>query len=288
MAVHPGRVLVCCVAENRPRDAREVHLLFSSLLRFGGALAHCRKAALFVEGVDPGVAATLAAMGVETSVVSRVDPRCPTANKIRMFERADDIDWLVALDTDIAVAGDFSSHLRGTSVRAKPVDRDPLDPTAWQALFDRFDVAAPTGRYLTTMDHTETTAYFNTGVLLVPGALSGELAAVWSSLIGPVLDACRDIPALNPHRYFTDQFALTLALSRLGLDVDPLAPELNFPTPWAIHPAWQPDDVDPLLLHHHHRMTPGGTLRPGEHRLANVAIDRVNAWLTAAEEERAS
>lgn len=280
MALTPERVLVCCVAENRPRDALEVRLLFGSLLRFGGALAGCRKAAFFVEGVDPGVAESLAAMGVETPVVSRVDPRCPPANKIRMLEGADGLDWVVALDTDIAVAGDFSAQLRGPSVRAKPVDRDPLAPAVWQALFDRFGLRLPAQRYLTTMENTETTTYFNSGVLLVPGALSSELAATWTSLIGPVLDACRDLPALAPHRYFTDQFALTLALSRLGLDVDPLAPELNFPTPWAVHPAWRPDDIDPLLLHHHHRMTPGGALGPSEHRRPNAAIDRINAWVT--------
>src|SRR5690242_20202924 len=97
---HPERIMVSRVAEDRPRDRREVLLLFGSLLRFGGAIACCRKAVFFVERADPHVVRRLAAMGVETQVVRRVDRRCAHANKIRMLAVDDDLDWLVALDTD--------------------------------------------------------------------------------------------------------------------------------------------------------------------------------------------
>jgi hypothetical protein len=271
-------VLVACVAENRLRDHREVLLLFRSLVRLGGSLAACRKAAWFVEHIDPHISRQLAVLGVETRVVSRLNSRCPHANKIRMLTEADDaVDWVVALDTDIAVAGDFSARLGGGTVRAKPVDYDPLPRHQWHQLFDYFGLRLPPERYLTTFDRAETIAYFNSGVLLVPRPLATELGAAWASFVGLVLDAYPDLPSLAPHAFFTDQFALTLALADRGIHVDTLPLALNFPTHRSIDGSFQPDDVRPLILHHHHRMTSEGELLICGYRAPDDAITAVNA-----------
>jgi hypothetical protein len=271
------RVLVACVAENRPRDSREVLLLFQSLLRLGGALARCRRVAFFVDHVDAHLHRQLSTIGVETRVVARVDVRCPHANKIRMLMDVGDVDWVVALDTDVAVAGDFSRQLTGATVRARPVDHDPLSMPQWTSLFERFALQPPVERHLTAFGHRETIPYFNSGVLIVPGALAGRLATEWVVFVRSLIDAYAELPSIAPHAFFTDQFALALALTRQGVRVDPLPLEMNFPTHRPVHPSWQPDDVEPLLLHHHHRITTDGALLPCGYRGPDIAIAAVNA-----------
>jgi hypothetical protein len=271
-------VLVACVAEDRPRDRDEVRLLFRSLQRLGGGLAGCRQLACFVERVDGAFRDQLAALGVESRVVARVDPRCPHANKIGMLAEADPaVDWVVALDTDVAVAGDLSPHLRGGTVRAKPADHDPLGLPQWAALFRHFGRPPPAARHRTTLDAAATVAYFNSGVLLVPGALAAPLAARWAGFVGRVLDARAALPALGRHAFFTDQIALALALADLEIAVDPLPLALNFPTHLRVHPSHEPDGVEPLLLHHHHRRSADGAVRPCGYRGPDRAIAAVNA-----------
>ena len=53
----------------------------------------------------------MADLGVTIEVVEPVDPRCPQANKLRMLETTEDCDYLVALDTDVVVARDFSPYI---------------------------------------------------------------------------------------------------------------------------------------------------------------------------------
>jgi hypothetical protein len=283
-AINSERVLVACVAEDRPRDGREVLLMFHSLLRLGGGLAHCRRIAFFVDHVDTRLSRQLFSIGVETRVVGRVDVRCPHANKIRMLmDIGDDTDWVVALDTDVAVAGDISRHLAGANVRAKPVDSDPLSMPQWSSLFDRFALEPPPERYLTTFDRRETIAYFNSGVLIVPGVLATHLAAEWTSFVKSVIGVYDELPAIAPHAFFTDQFALALALARRDIRVNPLPLEMNFPTHRPIHPCWQPDNAEPLLLHHHHRITEDGALLSCGYRGPDNAITAVNAATCAQE-----
>jgi hypothetical protein len=96
------------VAEDRKRDHREVHLLFQSLQLLGGTLARCRQVACFVDHIDASFREQLDEIGVEARVVARVDGRCPYANKIRMLMEVDaGVDWIVGLDTDIAVGRQF-------------------------------------------------------------------------------------------------------------------------------------------------------------------------------------
>jgi hypothetical protein len=275
-SVDESRVLVTCVAEDRERDRREVYLLFRSLQRFGGRMAHSSQVACFVEHVDARFCQQLTAIGVQTRVVNRLDERCAHANKIRMLMDIDaDVDWVVALDTDIAVAGDFSPHLTGPTVRAKPVDYDPLSLEQWLSLFDHFGLEMPPERYVTTFNGSETIAYFNSGVLLVPAGLAARLAGAWVVLVERVLNAYADLPAIARHAFFTDQFALALALRQQRITVDPLPLCMNFPTHGPVHPSSQPDNVEPLLLHHHH-LTEGGVLLRCGYAAPDRAIAAVN------------
>ena len=241
-------------------------------------MARCSQVACFVDHVDPGFGRRLSAIGVRTRVVTRLSRQCPHANKIRMLTDIDaNVDWIVALDTDIAVAGDFSAHLTGAAVRAKPVDYDPLSLAQWGELFGYFGLAVPAERYITTCHGTETIAYFNSGVLLVSAGLAQRLAVAWAALVERVLNAYSDLPAIARHAFFTDQFALALALRRQEITVDPLPLGMNFPTHAPVHPSSQPHDVEPLLLHHHHRVTEGGALLPSGYQAPDRAIAAVNA-----------
>lgn len=190
-----------------------------------------------------------------------------------------DVNRVVALDTDIAVAGDFSPHLKGATVRAKPVDYDPLSVEQWASLFDNFGLTMPPERYITTFQGSETIAYFNSGVLLAPAVLAARLAEAWAAFIGRVLDSYSGFPAIATHAFFTDQFALALALREQGINVDPSPLCMNFPTHGSVHPASQPDSVQPLFLHHHHRATKDGALLPCGYRAPDRAIAAVNAMV---------
>jgi hypothetical protein len=241
-------------------------------------MAHCSQVACFVDHVDTRFSQQLSAIGVQTRVVTRLDERCAHANKTRMLMDIDaDVDWVVALDTDIAVAGDFSPYLTGATVRAKPVDYDPLSLVQWISLFDHFGLAVPPERYVTTLDGSETIAYFNRGALLVPAKMAARLAGAWAALVGRVLNAYPDLPAIARHAFFTDQFALALALRLEDITVDPLPLCMNFPTHISVHPSSQPHNVEPLFLHHHHRVTAGGVLMPCGYQAPDQAIAAVNA-----------
>ena len=239
-------------------------------------MSDARCAAKFVGSVDPATARRLQGLGVGVEVVDRVDPRSPHANKIRVLEGAGDVDVLVALDNDIAVAGDFSAYLDGGSVGAKPEDLDPLTPEQWARLYDHFGLAVPPQRYRTTFTWAETVAYFNTGVLCLPGRHVGLLHDTWMSQVRRLLDSADALPDVAKWRIYQEQIAFALAVAQARVPFHALPLEMNFPTHAAIHPAWAPDAVVPALIHHHHRLWSDGRIMPTGYAGADARIAAVN------------
>jgi len=278
------RVLVATVVENRPPFVHEAELLFRTLRRFGGDLSRARCVAHFVGFADPAAVERLANLGVSTEVVEPFDERYPHANKIRMLETAArDFDYLVALDTDIVVARDFSAHVMGASVALKPVDGERLTLKQWESLFARFGLALPLARYTTSNGMDETVPYFNSGVLVIPRDHVQPLAAAWGSFVRRLLDMGADVPEIADYRFFTDQFALALALAEARLPFRPLPLEMNFPTHRPTHPALEPDRLNPYLIHHHHRVSPAGEVLPCSYATVDAAIADVNRYLQEGE-----
>lgn len=275
------RVLVATVTENRPPFVHEAELLFRTLRQFGGTLSHARCVAHFVGSADPAAVERLDKLGVATEIVEPFDERCPHANKIRMLETAEDFDYLVALDPDIVVTRDFSAHVMGASVAAKPVDNERLTLKQWEGLFARFGLALPPARYTTSCAMAETVPYFNSGVLVVPRNHVQPLAAAWGSFVRRLLDTGTDVPSVVDHRFFreSDQFALTLALAEARLPFRGLPLELNFPTHRPIHPDLDPHRLNPYLIHHHHRVSPAGEVLPCSYAMVDAAIADVNHYL---------
>lgn len=281
IAIDPRRVVVATVFENRMPYAGETEVLFRTLLANGGRLADARKIAYSVGPAHPLVVEVLGDLGVEVREVAPFDERCPHANKLAMFEPVPDSDLLLALDTDIAFAGDPLPWLSGTSVAAKPVDADPIGLELWPDLFTARGLKLPSARHLTLMTGAETIGYFNSGVVAVPTRWCEALRSAWADEISWLLDHGDQLPErFVDQSFFTDQFGLALALARLDLPVRALPAELNYPTHIPVARALLPDTVEPILLHHHHRTDPDeGTLLPTGAPGPDSAIAVVNAEL---------
>lgn len=277
------RLIVACVAEPREPYCGEVELLFRTLRRLGGNLAGARAVAYFVGRPGAEIRKTLAALDVSVRIVDPFDARCPHANKLRMLECRDEYEYLLALDTDIAVAGDFSSEILGASIAAKPADQDLLTIEEWSELFSGFGLELPQARYVTSFALKETIPYFNSGVLLLPRPFVDPLREQWSTRIRGFLDAPEKLRANDKLGYYIDQIALALALAAGRFPIRALPLSMNFPTHSRIHGAHRPGRIQPLLLHHHHRRAENGTLRHCTHEVANRCIDQVNQAILAIE-----
>lgn len=278
----PRRIIVATTFEDTQSLTMETEILFRTLARYGGQLAGARRIACSVGPPDPFVAEVLEDLGVELRVTERFDERCPHANKLAMLELVDEsTDLLLALDTDVAIAGDPLPWLTADAVLAKPVDVETVSVGVWQQLFDTRGVRMPAARYLTAFTAATTIAYFNSGVLGVPAHLCRPLHEAWATEVRWLLDEGYDVlpSAFAERRFFTDQFALALALARLELPVRALPIECNFPTNHPLHPVLRPEERRPLLLHHHHRLQSDGQLLACDHAGANAAIERVNEEL---------
>lgn len=277
----PARIRVAATFDAAGMDPLEPVALFASIASEGGALAAASRRLDHVGPLDPQLAELMDVFDVECRAVERVHPHVPHLNKLRMLEDNDDVDYVLALDTDIVVLGDPLPFLRADAVAAKPVDQNPLDDDSWTALFAAFGLDVPPARHLTSF-HAETVpAYFNSGVVGVPSACADRLLARWLALACELVDRYDELPAsIGEKRFFTDQFALALALAELRLPVRALPISCNYPTNEPLHLLHDPDLIRPRILHHHHQLRSDGTLELPLHAAARDAVAVFNARLT--------
>jgi len=276
----PTRIVVATTFENRAPYVSEVEILFRTLATYGGELARARRIACCVGAPDPFVVEVLGDLDVEVREVAPFDERCPHANKLAMLELAVDGDLVLALDTDIAIAGDITPWLTTSAISAKIADNETVGLANWPSLFAARGVELPPARYLNDHAGRETIPYFNSGVVAVPSAMCAPLLAEWGDAVRWLLDSYDELPALFTDRsFFTDQFAFALAIARLDAPVRALPLELNFPTHIPLHPTVGPEHVSPLLVHHHHLLEADGQLKPCAYRAPNAAIERINVEL---------
>jgi hypothetical protein len=282
----------------------EVALLFRSLEAFGGELRRARRRVYFVNDCAAQTEARLRELGVEVRVVPDVEARFRFANKLAMLrEEPEGTQVLVAIDSDVVVAGDFSAYLDPDVVQAKQPDGDLLTLELWRELFDHFGLELPPERYATSVRPGWTHAYFNTGVLLIPGTSLQPLYERWLHYVRAMVDEPDALPAVVEHMrplvphyegataheleplFYAEQWGLALALRELRLPYAALPLALNFPTIYEdeqrpgeyLRERFTPVTTTPLLLHHHHR-TDGG-LRPTGYRAPDATIARVNERL---------
>lgn len=273
-----------CVAENRPDWHSRAYNLALSCLTVRSA-SPVRFIANFVDGIDPAAGRRIESLGAEVRVVSRVDPRNPYLNKLRMLELgpAGDFDVLAALDCDTIVVRDLSPHLSPDSVGAKPADVDRLTPEQWRRLYDALGMAQPTGTFIATSSGQRMGPYFNSGVLLVPRAYCAPLLDAWTEMTERVLAVYREHPAIIPEqwRFHLDQYALACALAAAAIPVRGLPSELNYPTHVRVRAA-AGRRIEPVILHYHKNVTAGGFLTRSRSKELNCDLHAFNLRRAAA------
>lgn len=283
----PRSVTLRTVAECEPASIVEALALARSLRAFGGSHAEAPCEVHFVERLpdDPGAFEEL---GVKLVPVDRFDERCPHANKLRVHYPVE-TDYLLAVDCDVVVAGDFSRFLTGEAVASAVDWGDWMVPGGWEKLFDAAGIPFPAERMLTTRLWQETVHYPNSGVLVVPQRHIEALHAEWSKRVRELLEAAerRDWWG-NKQHYFADQISLALANHSGAFPSRVLPIEMNWLLKFDDLPAeLAPERRRPLLLHSIHRMDfESGHLLPHRYPLVEEAIRRYNALLEPVAEEQ--
>ncbi len=271
------QILISTQGPNRHPFTLEIKYLFTTLNRYGGKLADAQKIACFSEPVDSKTANELEKLGVKIMIVNDIDKRCPHASKIQNLSLFQDenFEFLIALDTDVLIINDFSEFIDQSKISAKPVDNDPLSIDDWKNLFGYFGLEVPKERYMTHFTMQETIPYFNSGVLLIPKKFIKILYETWKKYVLRLLSSYEDLPKIKKHSFFTDQFALSLALKDAGMPHNALPLEMNFPTHMDVHKDCNPNKINPYLLHYHH-LTPSNTIAHCSYENINKIIDQLN------------
>ena len=275
----PASVVVSCVLEQKHPYNSETVMLYRTLDGNGGPLSNARRRAVCVGPLDDETTGQLEALGVEIVFADPIIPEYPHANKIRMFEAREGDELIVAVDTDVTVAGDFSGWLDPNAAACKPVDQTPLSEATWRRVFNYFGLELPTARYMTHFNADLVVPYFNTGVVVMPARYTADLREVWERYVRELWANYGSIDEeIANEPFFTDQYAFALTLVDLEIPMMPLPIEMNFPTHWPVHPLFEPDKVEPLLVHHHHR-TENGRVLPTAYAGPNRSIAKINTAL---------
>lgn len=278
-----NQVIISCVSPNNENNFLKVNNLVKSIRKLGGALSDTRLIVNFVDFVNNEFRKSLKAYGVEIRTVKTFDKRCPHANKLRMLEIDNEYEILIGLDVDTVVVRDFSIYLEPGCIGAKIVDGTPLTLNQWKKLFNYFHLSLPTIRYLTTSTLLPVIPYFNSGVLIIPQKFVHVLRDTWGNYVKMLLDSYQNLDDIRLKSFFTDQFALSLALQATHIPIRPLPLEMNFPTHTPVHPSFSPHDISPYILHYHHKLSSNGLLKPCQYLHPNKAIKQVNQVLSLPE-----
>jgi len=281
--VRPDEVLVACVAENRPEWWERVWSLVLSLREYGGALSRSPVNVCFVGSAEPLVTAGLRSLDASVRVVSPYPGPYLHANKIRMLEAevAQGTKYLLALDCDTVVVGDPSGGLSTSALRAKPTDRSHLSRHQWRRLLDQTGITEPGPEaHVTTSDgSTAPVPYVNSGVLFVPGPLREPLREAWGHELDLFPELVVSLPWLERLLFSADQIALSLALLRTGIRLDPLPVSYNFPTHLPVDGPVLEAAGMMRILHYHGRTLGRGTIAPPVEAVALEASRRFNRLL---------
>jgi len=276
------RVVVTCQCDIKEGYLQEVEYLFKSLIKFGGNLSNAQKIVSFTSEPNNHTKKLLEDLNVSIRVVEPIDSRDIFATKIRNLEidQMENFDYLVSLDVDILIRGDFSSYIDDRHIKAKTADMTPLTLEQWKLIFNNFGLEMPKMRYKTHFDLEKTIPYFNTGVLIIPRKYLSILHDSWKKFVTALLDSYSSLPKdISKHSHFNNQFAFSLALIHSKLPYHDLPLEMNFPTHHPIHSFFQPEKIKPYLIHYHHRFSEEGKFLHCQYNNINNFFDEINKSL---------
>jgi hypothetical protein len=264
------KLLITCLGENNETFHFRILTLFKTIQAFGGNLANAKLLANFVDDVDKTIAKSLEEMGVHVNVVKPYSDNLQRhCNKIRMLEiEEEDYDVLVALDCDTAITRDFSSEISTNSFRRCDSLLDPLDIKEWQYFYSYFNL---------TMPEDEKEIHANSAVLFIPKRYVENLATAWlhyANLVNDTFFSNDEWNKIGQHKYYTDQFALSLALANQKIEVNLLPAEFNIHINGS-YQSWA-DQLHPYILSYHHNVTDDWKLKTTGMAVPDQYIKHVN------------
>lgn len=264
-----SKILVTCLGENNEMFHFRILTLFKTLKAFGGQLADAKLLAIFVDNVDEPVYKKLITMGVKVRIVKPYDSKLQRhCNKIRMLEIEADYDVLIALDCDTVITRDFSSEIYTSRIRRCDSLLDPLTIDEWKYLYNYFNLTIP---------KVENEIHANSAVLFIPRKHVKPLRDAWihyANVITDLFFSNEKWNIIGQNKYYTDQFALSLALADQKINVDLLPAEFNIHINGS-YQAWA-ESLHPYIISYHHNVTPDGKLVTTGMTVPDQYIQKVN------------
>jgi len=282
--VKPERVLIGCAPKEKNKDNSylETEYLFRTLNKFGGTLAHAKKLACFIEQPDEILLEVLDELDVNTKIIEPVDKRNPYSHKIRVIEEAskENIDYVVLMDTDILVTGDFANFIEGTTIKVRTGNRTHLKVDDWEFLFDYFKLPFPYERIKKKSEINEAIPYLNTGVMVIPSHHCSALFETWKKFIHQMIDENNNFPpTIKARKGVSEQIALSLTIGETQIPVEFLPIMLNYPLGTRANKQKQIQSLNPILIHYHRNLSKEGKIMNSPYVHINKKIDEINEFL---------
>jgi len=191
--------VVGTIVEGRGPKWNNAVELFRSLLRHGGTMAACERAAYFRGEIAPEPAETLAALGVALKVISGEICEAPESLIPALLD-LEETAFLVALAPEMTVKGDFSEWIGEVAFAAQREPRWRSSLEVSKAAREAFGLTLP---------------LYDTRALFVRREVAHELGTQWTaalSEVGRVLMREKSLPIAA-----AGSLALSIALSRLSI-----------------------------------------------------------------------
>jgi hypothetical protein len=195
--------VVCTTVESSGSKWNNAVALFRSLLRHGGTMASCERAAYFRGEIAPEPAEALAALGVALKVIGAGICEAPDSLIPAVLDREEPV-FLVALTSDMTVKGDFSEWIGDAPFAARRQPRWQFSLEALKVAREEFDPALP---------------LYDTHALFVGRDIAYELGTQWTV-------ALKEVRRILPERSLpiaaAESVALGIALARLSIKTQEL------------------------------------------------------------------
>jgi SAM-dependent methyltransferase len=192
--------IVCTVVENNDTKWSDAVALFKSLLRSGGKMSTCERAAYFHREIAAQPAEMLAALGVALKVVT-AKSSCTDRCLIPALTDPEEAGFLVAISADVSVQGDFSSWMGDTPFAARFAKREQFSREALDSVSEVFG--------------TNFTLY-DTRALLMRRDIATQLGPKWATMLDKVNSLLVGTPKLSPAA--VESVSLGIALSKLEIE----------------------------------------------------------------------
>ncbi len=275
-AVTARDLLVGCVAEDNPKYLEQACRLVRSIRWFGGGLAQARLLVCAVEGIADSARQELESYGAEVRVVRRFHEKNGSANRLRFFEEAWDMEreLLLVLDCDTLVVRDPLPLLRPGRLQAKIEALPTVTHDVFVRLFRHFGLPLPPRRHVMEWTRTPTIPYFNGGMILIPCDLARRLVPVWGDFNRRLAERPELVYPCERHLH---QASLSLALAACPVPFEEASVELNYQlNATHLEPPAGFLARDPAILHYHDLVDSAGDLLPSPYPLARMRSEMFN------------